>query len=73
MIVRAVVLAGAALLAGAVLAAWLQAAPPVPVVPSLHSVWCVDQGYPADLAMPLMVGPGTGLSGCPPGERQVAP
>ncbi len=42
-------------------------------VPSLHTVWCVRAGYPADLAGPWVVGPGTGLAECPFGERQVHP
>lgn len=39
----------------------------------LHSVWCVRPGYPVDLAAPVVVGPGTGLSGCPSWMRQVTP
>lgn len=44
---------------------------PAAVQPQLHSVWCVPQGLPPDRAGPVITGPGTGLSGCPLGERQV--
>lgn len=67
----AVMLMAAVLLLGALLA-WVAVHPDAPQ-PQLHSVWCVRQGYPPDLALPFVVGPGTGLSGCPAGERQVQP
>jgi hypothetical protein len=47
-------------------------APPAGPMPhTLHTVWCVKAGYPRDLAGPWVVGPGTGLAGCPAGLRQV--
>lgn len=48
----------------------LLAAGPRPA-PGLHSVWCVWPGQPASRAVPFVVGPGTGLSGCPAGQQQV--
>lgn len=63
--------AAVALLLAAVFGMRAAGWPPAPG--GLHSVWCVQRGYPADLAMPEVVGPGTGLSGCPAGEVQVSP